>query len=102
MEYLDFMIENLSNKNLNKRQLFGLFVASIEKVSNEYAYRDYILNYLLNIFENINFLRKTTLDDVLKNIKINKDDLEYPAFKDLMIFWLPVMIIYFNNQLVND
>jgi len=97
LEYLNYMKSTFIDKDFNQRKFFGLYVASIEKINNEYAYRDYILNYLLSIFENIRFLRKATLWEILKNIKINDQDLEYPAFLDLILYWLPLMLIYFSN-----
>lgn len=102
MENIKFLITRFQWWDINKRDFFGLYVASIHRVNSEYAYRDYILNTLLNMFENIKFHRKISLNELFKVVRINKDDLQYPAFTDLLVFWLPLMLFYFASNKFND
>lgn len=90
-------------KRINdEEEFFWYYFSSILKISNNYAYRDYILNYLLNIFENINNFKKINLIQIFKNLKIDENDLDYPVFIDLIILWTPLMLIYFNNIEINE
>lgn len=93
-DYINFYINNEYNSEI---EFLWYYAYSVNKISNNKAYRDFVLNYLLNIYESINSFKIINFQEILKNIKINEKDLEYPIFIDLIIFWLPLMLIYFNN-----
>ncbi|MDD3794205.1 MAG: DUF815 domain-containing protein [Candidatus Gracilibacteria bacterium] len=93
-DHINFFIDN---KDLTEIEFIGYYAYSINKISNNQAYRDFILNYLLNIYESINNFKIINFQEIFKNIKINENDLDYPAFIDLIILWLPLMLIYFNK-----
>lgn len=95
VEYISFI--ELKLNNLTESEFFWYFIISIKKISKEPAYKDFILNTLLNVYENIINFKEISIDNIFNNIKINQDNLEYPVFKDLIIFWLPLMLVYFNN-----
>lgn len=94
-DQINFYIDN--EKGIDEIDFFWYYNYSINRISSNYAYRDYILNYLLNIFESIYHYKKINFQEILKSIKINENDLKYPVFTDLIVFWLPLMLIYFNN-----
>lgn len=91
VEYISFI--ELKLNNLTESEFFWYFIISIKKISKEPAYKDFILNTLLNVYENIINFKEISIDDIFNNIKINQDNLEYPVFKDLIIFWLPLMLV---------
>ena len=96
---LDILNQNINDKSKNNSSniLFKniwFFITSIEKVSEEKAFRDYILNNLLNFYEALVFYKKIDFNILLEKIKIDKEDLNYPAFEDLILYWLPFMLFY--------
>ena len=92
----------ISNNLSNSEKYFEYIIESIEKMQNEPAYKDFILNTLLNIFENIRHLRSTDIAVLFKNIKLSYDDINYPAFEDLIFIWLPFMIYYFTTYHIQN
>jgi len=99
---LDDLVKSLDKSwNNNSETLFKniwFFISSIVKISEEKAFRDYVLNNLLNFYEALRFYKKIDFKILFEKIKINSKDLDYPAFEDFILYWLPFILFYFREK----
>lgn len=97
LNFLEKFIQDFESDENFKKEYFWYVIWSINKLSEEAAYRDFVLNYLLNIFENIKFIRKTNFKEVFESIQLNPEDYKNLAFTELILYWLPLFLFYFYN-----
>lgn len=92
-------INELSQKYTNSKSFdtFGYMNSSIEKISNQPAYRDFILNNILNIIEILKHDKTLRIEDIFLKLKFCEIDIKYPAFEDLTLIYIPFTIYYLNN-----
>lgn len=92
-------IESLKNKYTanDSFDTFSYMFSSVDKISGEPAYRDYIMNNILNIIELLKHDRSLRLEDIFPRLKFVEIDFKYPAFEDLILIWIPFMIYYFDD-----
>ena len=81
---------------------FAYIHSSVDKISNQSAYKDYIINSILNIIEILKHDRTLRVEDTFLKLKFTEIDVKYPAFEDLSLVYIPFMIYYFNNINKND
>ena len=101
-DYKNFVEKLWLEKFLNetdKLNYIKWFVASIDKISYELAYRDYILNSLLNLYETFKEWKINDLKESFKKIGIKEEDLVYD---DLIKYYLPLMFYVLNKENENS
>ena len=98
-------IDILKDKYLSDESHFTKYsyiFSSVDKISWEEAYRDYIFNNILNIIELLKHDRTINLQDIFHKLKFWKKDFNYPVFEDLLLIWIPFLIYYFDKFEKND
>jgi len=86
-------------KKVNKFAYIKWFVASIEKISSEPAFRDYILNSLLNLYEVFKEGKLLKVQETFDKIWLRKDDFEKNlVYDDLIRYYLPFMIYILTKE----
>ena len=99
INFLEKFIQDFENDKNFKKEYFWYVIWSINKLNEEPAYKDFILNYLLNIFENIKFIRKTNFKEIFENIQLNSEDYKNLPFTELILYCLPLFLFYsYNNE----
>jgi len=83
-------------------ETFAYIFSSVDKISGQPAYRDYIINNILNILEILKHDRSLRLKDIFYRLKFWEIDVKYPIFEDFVLIWIPFMIFYFDNEKENE
>ncbi len=98
-------INILKDKYLSNESNFTKYsyvFSSVDKISWEEAYRDYIFNNILNVIELLKHDRTINIQDIFHKLKFWKKDFNYPVFEDLLLIWIPFLIYYFDKFENND
>ena len=95
----------LTEKYIDLENSFNTFAylhSSVEKISNQPAYHDFVMNSILNIIEILKHDRTLRIEDILWKLKFTEIDIKYPAFEDLVLIYIPFLVYYFDNNKNND
>lgn len=91
------LLKKYTDNKVPRFNVYAYMHASVERISWEFAYRDYVLNNILNILEIIKHDKMIRLEDIILKLKFNEYDIKYPVFEDLILIYIPFMIYYFDN-----
>lgn len=91
------LLKKYTDDKVPRFNVYAYMHASVERISGEEAYRDYVLNNILNILEILKHDKVIRLEDIVLKLKFNDYDIKYPVFEDLILIYIPFMIYYFDK-----
>lgn len=103
IEKIDFLlVSKYRDPSIPPFTKFSYIFWSVDKISKQPAYRDYIINNILNIIELLKHDRTIRLEDIFSRLRFGEVDIKYPVFEDLVMLWIPFFIFYFDKPSSHD